>query len=461
MKVYAHKNKYLSRPRMRDQLVPSVVNQQRAALRQSLRSPSLQTKLKVGEFGDEYEQEADRIADQVMRMPDAEITSATVQRKYTDGDDEDGEEEILQAKLHSSDVPELESTFHHKLSALTGQGSPLSSQMRAFFEPRIGHDFSGVRIHQGARAAQLARTAHARAFTHEQDVVFAPGEYAPQTQAGKHLLAHELTHVVQQSHGTHQQAPSHYIARLERPEFTEQREAREARRRSAFLIWLAPAMGLVRLLQIQFSISRRSAENTAAIVLRNRARIRQAASATGRCGIPPELLAAVVTMEMMNRRNWRGFEIWWARHIYTGDPSLGLTQLSLSTAAMLEGDIPWIESAGGGRAAHTRARERVEEAYGQVSSERREQLVEQLADPLRNLQTSARLLARLKNRAHRYPSLTADQLYGDQNAVAILGTEYHVGPTTTLAAQASPEDYGRSIGMLTGSSSMRTLMGRT
>ncbi|MCK4623495.1 MAG: DUF4157 domain-containing protein [Desulfuromonadales bacterium] len=200
MKVYAHKNKYLSRPRMRDQLVPSVVNQQRAALRQSLRSPSLQTKLKVGEFGDEYEQEADRIADQVMRMPDAEITSATVQRKYTDGDDEDGEEEILQAKLHSSDVPELESTFHHKLSALTGQGSPLSSQMRAFFEPRIGHDFSGVRIHQGARAAQLARTAHARAFTHEQDVVFAPGEYAPQTQAGKHLLAHELTHVVQQGH---------------------------------------------------------------------------------------------------------------------------------------------------------------------------------------------------------------------------------------------------------------------
>jgi hypothetical protein len=71
--------------------------------------------------------------------------------------------------------------------------------VRAFFEPRFGHDFSGVRVHTDTRAAQTASAFNARAFTLGRDIVFGPREYAPETTAGQRLLAHELTHVVQQS----------------------------------------------------------------------------------------------------------------------------------------------------------------------------------------------------------------------------------------------------------------------
>ena len=82
-----------------------------------------------------------------------------------------------------------------------GAGLPLDSGSRAFFEPRFGADFSGVRVHDGADAADAATSVQARAFTSGQDVVFGSGEYAPTTTQGQKLLAHELTHVVQQSSG--------------------------------------------------------------------------------------------------------------------------------------------------------------------------------------------------------------------------------------------------------------------
>ena len=85
--------------------------------------------------------------------------------------------------------------------ALAGQGQPLPDHVRSFFEPRFGHDFSRVRIHDDQQASRLAAQHDARAFTINHDLVFARGEYAPATQAGQRLLAHELTHVVQQSHG--------------------------------------------------------------------------------------------------------------------------------------------------------------------------------------------------------------------------------------------------------------------
>lgn len=79
---------------------------------------------------------------------------------------------------------------------------PLPEPTRAFFEPRFGESFAGVRIHDDARAQTLARAVNARAFTVGRDVVFGAGHLAPETPTGKRLLAHELTHVVQQTGGS-------------------------------------------------------------------------------------------------------------------------------------------------------------------------------------------------------------------------------------------------------------------
>ena len=86
-----------------------------------------------------------------------------------------------------------------QIGALRGGGRPLPESTRTFFEARFGHDFSKVRVHADSRAAEAARSVNARAFTVGPDVVFAPGQYAPRADSGKRLLAHELTHVVQQA----------------------------------------------------------------------------------------------------------------------------------------------------------------------------------------------------------------------------------------------------------------------
>jgi uncharacterized protein DUF4157/CDI toxin RNase A-like protein/uncharacterized protein DUF922 len=83
----------------------------------------------------------------------------------------------------------------------TGGGQPLDDATRTFMEPRFGHDFGRVRVHTGDVAAQSASSARSLAFTVGSDIVFGAGQYAPQTESGRHLLAHELTHVVQQSSG--------------------------------------------------------------------------------------------------------------------------------------------------------------------------------------------------------------------------------------------------------------------
>ncbi|MFN9954029.1 MAG: DUF4157 domain-containing protein, partial [bacterium] len=82
-----------------------------------------------------------------------------------------------------------------------GGGSPLSMQVRGQMEASFGVDFSGVRVHAGADAAAMAASVDAKAFTHGQDIFFAKGQFAPGSTPGKELLAHELTHVVQQGGG--------------------------------------------------------------------------------------------------------------------------------------------------------------------------------------------------------------------------------------------------------------------
>jgi hypothetical protein len=128
------------------------------------------------------------VADRVMRMP-----APSVQRQV-----EDEEEELLQAKAEPGSGPAVTPRIGAAIADVRGGGQPLPAGERRFFEPRFGYDFSGVRVHTGSAAADLASAVQARAFTVGRDVVFGAGQYAPGTDAGRRLMAHELTHVVQQ-----------------------------------------------------------------------------------------------------------------------------------------------------------------------------------------------------------------------------------------------------------------------
>ncbi|HEY86249.1 MAG TPA: DUF4157 domain-containing protein, partial [Chloroflexi bacterium] len=93
---------------------------------------------------------------------------------------------------------ETSDAFNRSLSASSGGGSPLPDQLRADFEPKFGADFGNVRAHTGSKAAQLNRDIGSRAFTRGQDIFFGGGQYQPETTGGKRLIAHELTHTIQQ-----------------------------------------------------------------------------------------------------------------------------------------------------------------------------------------------------------------------------------------------------------------------
>ena len=104
---------------------------------------------------------------------------------------------------------------------LQSPGRSLSPSVREFFEPRFGHDFGHVRVHAGARAAESARSVNALAYTMGANIVFRSEAFDPHSQAGKKLLAHELTHVLQQPPGLH---PSHEL-RISRPDDPAERQA--------------------------------------------------------------------------------------------------------------------------------------------------------------------------------------------------------------------------------------------
>ncbi len=177
------------------------------AVQRLIKSGALQAKLRIGQPGDIYEQEADRVAEHVMRMPDvSEAKDARIQRKCPKclkgprgllGKDK--KEEKLQTKEAHGKTPEVTPQIEANINALKGGGQPLPESTRAFFEPRFGHDFSDVRVHTDAKAAESARMVNALAYTVGCDVVFGAGQYAPETNEGKRLMAHELTHTTQQS----------------------------------------------------------------------------------------------------------------------------------------------------------------------------------------------------------------------------------------------------------------------
>lgn len=162
----------------------------------------LQKKLTINTPGDEHEQEADHVAEQVMRMPEPQLQRVCACGggcSQCQGEQASQQHERLQMKsVGSSDMGQAEapSIVH---DVLRSPGQPLDPATRGFMETRIGHDFSGVRVHADGTAEQSAREVNARAYTVGQDIVFGAGQFVPGTQEGQRLLAHELTHVVQQS----------------------------------------------------------------------------------------------------------------------------------------------------------------------------------------------------------------------------------------------------------------------
>ncbi|HET8891412.1 MAG TPA: DUF4157 domain-containing protein [Candidatus Angelobacter sp.] len=197
----------------------------------SLPAIRLQPKLTVNTPGDAYEQEADRVANHVMRMrnhaagmsPTVSLRAAGVQRACACGGTcaecraDKVSEELMRMHNHGAAAGPAVSLggaggmeappIVHEV--LRSPGQPLDKATLEFMEPRFGHDFSGVRVHTDAKAAASAKAVQAKAYTVGSNVVFGAGAFAPGAEAGQRLLAHELTHVVQQGNASGQTGIEH------------------------------------------------------------------------------------------------------------------------------------------------------------------------------------------------------------------------------------------------------------
>lgn len=162
--------------------------------------PEVQRKMTPGSSGDPYEREAEEVADRVIRMAEPaplRAAPAAIQRKCTACEEEE-EPRALQTQRAPSAAGETALNTDAAIRAARRGGEPLPQDVRDFFEPRFGYNFSQVRVRSDGEAAQAVQ---ARAYTVGTDIVFGCGEYAPRTPEGQRLVAHELTHVVQQSRG--------------------------------------------------------------------------------------------------------------------------------------------------------------------------------------------------------------------------------------------------------------------
>ncbi|PSK93423.1 DUF4157 domain-containing protein [Taibaiella chishuiensis] len=174
----------------------------------------VQCKLAIGAVNDPMELEAEAMADRVMRMPDTPVHSradsagkntapqaAFVQRKCAQCEEEKVQRQPLtpfvqrQAQGNAHAGGALSASIH----AAQGNGFTMDTTTLGFMESRFATDFSSVKIHTGGEAEGFSRQLNAQAFTVGNDIYFNSGKYNPASAEGKHLLAHELTHTLQQS----------------------------------------------------------------------------------------------------------------------------------------------------------------------------------------------------------------------------------------------------------------------
>ncbi len=199
---------------------------QRTIGNQAIENNIIQKKLGMSTPGDKYEVEADQVADKIMTMQNPLIQNKTedeeelmskplvnsitplIQKQSSLEEEElatklqrniveEDEEKKLQTKSNGNNNT-VSGNVESGINNLKGGGKPLSPSARNFFEPRFGTDFSHVRVHDTPKAAQLSRAVNARAFTVGSDIAFNTGEFSETSEKGKKLMAHELTHVMQQ-----------------------------------------------------------------------------------------------------------------------------------------------------------------------------------------------------------------------------------------------------------------------
>jgi hypothetical protein len=176
----------------------------------------VQAKLTIGEPGDKYEQEADRVAaDVVQRIhaPESMTGGEGALQRQEMGEDEgvrlksEGgtlqrvEISQLNRQSESEKPTEASADLEGAIQGARGSGQPLDESVREPMEREFGADFSGVRVHTDAKSDELNQSIQAKAFTTGSDIFFRQGEYEPTSRGGQELLAHELTHVVQQKGG--------------------------------------------------------------------------------------------------------------------------------------------------------------------------------------------------------------------------------------------------------------------
>lgn len=169
--------------------------------------PVIQPKLTINQPDDEYEKEADEVADRIMRMPGPSVNEdaffkpavSPIQRKCAHCEEEERQQGIQRKESDNSEAV-ASSLAENYINSLSG-GRNLSKNEKSFFEPRMGYDFSNVKVHTETDAARSAQSINAFAYTTGNHIVFNNGQYAPESDSGKKLLAHELTHVVQQNNG--------------------------------------------------------------------------------------------------------------------------------------------------------------------------------------------------------------------------------------------------------------------
>jgi hypothetical protein len=289
-------------------------------------APAVQFKMAVNNPGDKFEQEADRMADKVLRMPapptpgkeeklqrqpgaqsrkDEQIQKAAlpeeklqkapqVEEKVqkaslpegkiqtaampadklqkNEGDQADDDklqkapaaDEKLQRKGGDA-TPAVGDSVQSAIRQQSTGGQPLASDVRAFMEPRFGADFSTVRVHHDAESASLNNQLSARAFTYQNHVFFSRDQYQPGSSDGKQLLAHELTHTVQQGHAV-QRAP--VVSTTTTPPPVQRLGLSDALDYFADKAYLIPGFRLLTLLLGFNPINRRSADRNAANLLR-------------------------------------------------------------------------------------------------------------------------------------------------------------------------------------------------
>jgi len=178
---------------------PSSVTMQAEKRKPFFPAVKIHPKLIVGSAHDPLEHEADEVAGRIMRMPAPECHTCERDKLFRQKRDEDEEKILMKNDSGASSGIEAPPVVNE---AIRSTGHPLDTGTRKFFEPRFGHDFKDVRIHTDDVAARSARAIHAQAYTIGNNIVFGQNAYRLDTAQGQSLLAHELTHIVQQAKGT-------------------------------------------------------------------------------------------------------------------------------------------------------------------------------------------------------------------------------------------------------------------